>query len=1192
MMSDAFGSVYSGVTNPVLPKSMSARNQEPGFLSRFYKPKPQSEPLEDRYRGNQNLVLKSDVASSDLARSGGLKGIYTRLEDTDEVARSSSGSSQGSGRAVESNTSSGYGSEKRAITAPLHIELESEEEEGDTLVTGALHLQSNNNNSSNNQSKSPLRQSKSPIGQARSPIRQSKSPLPPPAKRSSTLSPSSSSKLMPGSMPDGLTNSISSFLKRTDHVSDEVKTVRRDRELSLNREISDMSMAHSYGRDLRASTVVGDYSVSRDFRASTVVGDYSAPRDFRASSVARASSVSRQFEPSSPAGFTRAGSVTRNFDLSSRDPYYSNISRASLSRNYRESSVPAFGLRDTYASRPLGLTPLVENKVLSPGHSFAEPSASNRLTGPPKQASNSRFKSLEEECNWILSYKESPPDKFDRIEEDENTLDDISGDEGFKSCCGSPKTQQSRLQSPLSEMTADLAEEQSANTIATERLETEQAERMKLERDKADLVSRNKSLTNNSERLEMELMHSRSLDLNGLEEDDAGSSLYRSKYERAMKELDHTKKLLNQQHEDDLEQLCALKKQLEKKLNDAYEEVDEQRQVVAQWKRKTQKIQGEMNDTRLLLEEQTSRNALLEKKQRKFDAELNLVQEDLRQETLSKDKTGRDLEAAKNEKNRLEEDIKSLKLDVESRDDRISSLQRDITELQMGGATEDEVRSLKKNKKDLEMQLKEQEEELDDLAAQVQMLEGSKTKLEMEMATVKKEHRRDIANKEEEIEEARASANKKVKILEQQLEQEHEERIMFLRERHDLEQKIGTLQDMLERSGDEEQVAKLKRDLKKTKALLRDAQLLVEKNQNDGTNKVILRQLKNQLEDAEFARSAAMKARQNSELELADTHLQLEDVSRSKQELEDRHLRISREKAELASQLNENEEELQEVMRKYKASVAAVSTDQITIQDQQTTIQELEDERNKLRDSVAELGSKLGNLEGENVSTSQHKRLELKIRELESKLELEITSKGRLDVQISRLKEQVDKLAKERDDAKMKDANSQEQQKKMSRQLRDLKEEYVTAQGKETELGQKKFDLEKQLEVAEAETLTVRSDLKLALKRVEDLQAAIAGEIDSDNSDDNSDSSDEEMHSFLEHHRRAMSVQRERESMARESVLRESILRESVGRDSVSMSREMRASVGRNFSAIEETSSLDISKSSIEAVPEGDESQA
>ena len=55
------------------------------------------------------------------------------------------------------------------------------------------------------------------------------------------------------------------------------------------------------------------------------------------------------------------------------------------------------------------------------------------------------------------------------------------------------------------------------------------------------------------------------------------------------------------------------------------------------------------------------------------------------------------------------------------------------------------------------------------------------------------------------------------------------------------------LQDLLERSGDEDLVVKLKRDLKRTKALLKDAQLYMEKNQNDGTNKVIVRQLKNQV---------------------------------------------------------------------------------------------------------------------------------------------------------------------------------------------------------------------------------------------------------------------------------------------------------------------------------------------------------
>jgi hypothetical protein len=62
-------------------------------------------------------------------------------------------------------------------------------------------------------------------------------------------------------------------------------------------------------------------------------------------------------------------------------------------------------------------------------------------------------------------------------------------------------------------------------------------------------------------------------------------------------------------------------------------------------------------------------------------------------------------------------------------------------------------------------------------------------------------------------------------------------------------------------------------------------------------------------------------------------------------------------------------------MRKYKASVAAVSTDQITIQDQQASIQELEDERNRLREQLAELSSRLSCMEGDNVSTAQHKRL-------------------------------------------------------------------------------------------------------------------------------------------------------------------------------------------------------------------------
>ena len=150
-----------------------------------------------------------------------------------------------------------------------------------------------------------------------------------------------------------------------------------------------------------------------------------------------------------------------------------------------------------------------------------------------------------------------------------------------------------------------------------------------------------------------------------------------------------------------------------------------------------------------------------------------------------------------------------------------------------------------------------------------------------------------------------------MKSLEQQLENEHEERLNFVRETHELETKIINLQELAARSADEEQVTKLKKDLKRTKALLKDAQLMVERSKSDSSNKVVMRQLKNQLEDAEFAKTAALKAKQNLELELSDVQQQLDDVMRSKSDLEDRILRMSREKAEMSTQLEDSEEELQ-----------------------------------------------------------------------------------------------------------------------------------------------------------------------------------------------------------------------------------------------------------------------------------------
>ncbi|XP_014606247.1 PREDICTED: unconventional myosin-XVIIIa isoform X6 [Polistes canadensis] len=670
----------------------------------------------------------------------------------------------------------------------------------------------------------------------------------------------------------------------------------------------------------------------------------------------------------------------------------------------------------------------------------------------------------------------------------------------------------------LSEMTADFAEEHSTSTLAAERIDAETSERLRLERELQDVTEANKNLQQTTERLEMELLYARAADLNGVAsdgEDGEDGGVYKQRYEHAVRELEFTKRKMAQQHEDDLEQLVGLKKQLEKKLADAYEEVEEQRQVVGQWKRRVQKLNGEMHDLRLLLEEQTARNNLLEKKQRKFDSETQNLMNDLRQEKAQRERLAREKEIAIAEKFTIEQNLSDAKLEIELKEERLRTLSQELEELTFGGKTEEEVAQLKKAKHELEKRSKDQEEELDDLAGQVQLLEQAKLRLEMSIEQQRKEMRKEMQQRDEELEDVRGNALKKVKALESQLENEHEERTILLREKHELERRLVAIeeQDRADRAADAETTQRLKRDLKRTRALLRDAQTMLERSKGDSTGKAALRQLKNQLEDAECARAAATKAKQALEQELNETQATLEEATRQRSEAEDRANAANRERSELLSQLEENEEELAEVLKKYRAAVQQVSLEQTQLQEAQVQIATLEAEKSSLKDQLSELSQRLESVEqlGDPTANSlATRRLEFRNKELESKLELEQTTRARLETQIARLKESVEKLQTETALLRTKEQTAQDTTRRLQRSLRDAREEANSALAREQEATRARRELEKSLEAAEAETKLARDDLRLALQRIDDLQSAIQGELDLDCSEEatseNSDS--------------------------------------------------------------------------------------
>nr|CAD7398400.1 unnamed protein product [Timema poppensis] len=684
----------------------------------------------------------------------------------------------------------------------------------------------------------------------------------------------------------------------------------------------------------------------------------------------------------------------------------------------------------------------------------------------------------------------------------------------------------------LTEMTADLAEEHSTSMLATERLESETSERFRMEKELQDLQLHNKTLQQTTDRVEMELLYMRAADLNGIgsDEDDDGegdASLYKQRYERAVHELEFTRRRLQQQHEDDLEQLVGLKKQLEKKLADAFEEVEEQRQVVGQWKRKVHKLNADNNDLRLLLEEQNARNVLLEKKQRKFDSESQHLQDELRQEKQMRDRLSREKELALAEKYSVEQSLSSLELELDLKEEKVNTLSQQLEELTFGGKTEAEVAQLKKAKHELEKKVKEQEEELDDFAGQVQLLEQAKLRLEMSLEQQRKENRREMAQRDEELEDVHCNAQKKVKVLEAQLETEHEERTHLLREKHELERRLATMDEegRTKEALQEEQLQRLRRDLRRNKVLLRDAQTMLERSRGDSPSKAILRQLRNQLEDTDFARTIAVKAKQALEMDLADLQTTLDEVQRAKSEAEEKASLATRERSEIRSQLEENEEELSEVLKKYRAAVQQLSVDQMVLQDQAGMVAELESERSALKEQLAELAIKLESMEtvGDPTSSLAQKRLEFRIKELESKLELEQTTRCRMEVQISRMKEAVDKLQNECAIQRTKEQTSQDTARKLQRTVRELRDGMSVAEAREAEITQKKRDLEKRLETAEAEATAAKGDLRLALKRIEDLQSAIQGDMeegsnsepDNSDSDHESDYSDESLSTFL-----------------------------------------------------------------------------
>uniref|UniRef100_A0A8C4E0I7 Myosin XVIIIAb n=1 Tax=Dicentrarchus labrax TaxID=13489 RepID=A0A8C4E0I7_DICLA len=657
-----------------------------------------------------------------------------------------------------------------------------------------------------------------------------------------------------------------------------------------------------------------------------------------------------------------------------------------------------------------------------------------------------------------------------------------------------------RLESRITELSSELADERNTGESASQLLETETSERLRLEKDMKDLQAKFDTMKKQMESMEMEVMEARLIrasELNGEMDDDDTGGEWRLKYERAIREIEFTKKRLQQEFDDKLEVEQQNKRQLERRITDLQADNEESQRNIQQLKKKTQRLTSELQDTKLHLEGQQSRNHDLEKKQRRFDSELSAAQEEVQRERTLREKLAREKDMLTGDAFSLRQQLEDKDLEVCAVNLKLDQLEAELQDLNSQESKDEaSLAKVRKQLRDMEAKVKDQEEELDEQAGTIQMLEQAKLRLEMEMERLRQTHSKEVESKDDEVEDIRQSCSKKLKQMEVQLEEEYDEKQKVLKEKRELESKLLSV-----RSGDIETEKRLRKDLKRTKALLADAQIMLDHIKNNAPSKREIAQLKNQLEESEFTCAAAVKARKSMEVEIEDLHVQMEDISKTKQALEEQLSRLQREKNDLQSRMEEDQEDLNELMKKHKAAVAQVSN-LAQISDLQAQLEEALKEKQEVQEKLQALQSQLEFQEQSMVEKSLVSRQEAKIRELESKLEFEKTQVKRLESLVARLKENLEKLTEERDQRSSSENREKEQNKRLQRQIRDTKEEMGELAKKEAEASRKKHELEMDIESLEAANQSLQADLKLAFKRIGDLQAAIEDEMESDDNED------------------------------------------------------------------------------------------
>ncbi|XP_069850333.1 unconventional myosin-XVIIIb [Dipodomys merriami] len=660
------------------------------------------------------------------------------------------------------------------------------------------------------------------------------------------------------------------------------------------------------------------------------------------------------------------------------------------------------------------------------------------------------------------------------------------------------------LQSKIADLTAELADERFRGDVACQALESERAERLQAFRQVQELKSKceqvQKSLGDVEKRLEEA---ERKVQLSDLESKPAGSAdEWQMRLDCAQIENDFLRKRL-QQCEERLDSELASKKELEQKLRELQSAYEEAKKTAQQLKRRCHHLTWDLDDARVLLENQQSRNHELEKKQKKFDLQLAQALGEAVCEKNLREKAAQESSSVRWELGQLQKQLQQKEQEAEKLQREAAELREHKRELLAAASLRGDggAAGLKERLWAMEAQALEQAEAQRQQESAIRRLEQVRERLELEMECMKQMYQKGREDQEEELEDVRQSCQRRLCQLEMQLEQEHEEKQMALHQKQDLETLIGNLCEQIgHRDFDVEK--RLRRDLRRTHALLSDVQLLLTTMDDSKTSasKEELEKMRSQLEQSKAKCEDALKTQKALTVDLEAMHSELESMARSKSLVDEQLFRLQFEKADLLKRIDEDQDDLNDLMQKHKDLIAQSAADIGQIQELHLQLEEARKEKQKLQEQLQVAQTRIEYLEQSTVDRAIVSRQEAVVCDLESKTEFQKVQIKRFEVLVIRLRDSLIKMGEELSQATMAETQQRENSQYYQRRLEEMKAEMEELVQREAAASRRCMELEKYVEELGAVRQILQTDLETSIRRIADLQAALE-EVASSDSD-------------------------------------------------------------------------------------------